>query len=198
MKKPCLMYLIHRILFVVCFFLASSSYGQDGQRNFNELEIGVVAAGAEAAYYGAYSKVNYNFSDKSNYFYAGIGLTIYADFRGEIAEQSKLENDVDMRIIPNVYLGYNVSWNKFDFGIEMPIGTSIAITRGKLVNTRVGFEREYSNSEFLLHYGLGFSVKYQLPSDNKIGIYTFQPILKDGAWSPPTYGLSWTNLLDSN
>lgn len=43
---------------------------------------------------------------------------------------------------------------------EVPVGTSIAITKGTLINERVGFKRDYSNTELFWHYSLAFSPKY--------------------------------------
>lgn len=172
-------------------------FGQTEGKNATELEVGIASAGSEAAYYGVYSKINYPLSDSKNYFYGGFGLTIYADFNGESEEQSYLKNDVDMRIIPNLFLGYNITLNKFNIAFELPIGTSIAITKGKLVNTKVDFEREYLSKNFLWHYGIGISTKYQAFDKNKIGLYGFLPLVEDDAWSPPMLGLSWIKDLGS-
>jgi len=192
MKKRYLMYLIKIITIAfVCIFYTNSILGQDVDKNLIEFELGLATAGSEALYYGVYSKVNFPLSKAKNYFYGGFGLTVYADFVGEITSESKLENDIDLRIIPYVFLGYNFSVRRFDFALELPVGTSIAITKGKLVNTNVGFEREYSNTNFLLHNGLGISTKYKVTDKGKFGLYLFLPINNDDAWSPPMIGLSW-------
>ena len=97
------MYLIRKILWIIAFvFQFNFLIAQKINKNIPEL--GIALAGAEAAYYGIFSKMNFPLNDDNNYFYRGFGLTIYADFRGEIDTQSKLKNDVDMRIIPHAFI----------------------------------------------------------------------------------------------
>ena len=191
------MYLIIRNIGVVLFFcLANTNLAQETQQNFNEFEVGGAIAGAEALYYGMYSRYNIALTQTKHYFKAGVGLTVYFDFKGESTSQAKLKNDVDMRIIPHFYLGYNFNIKRFDVSLELPIGTSIAITKGTLVNERIGFERTYSNTEYLWHYGLALSTKYRINNKNKIGLYGFAPLVKDYAWSSPLVGIGWTRVLD--
>lgn len=192
------MYLIIRritVVFFLCF--AINTYAQDTVKN-SELEVGVAVAGAEALYYGVYSKYNIPLSHKKHYFFTGLGLTTYFDFKGESTDQAKLKNDVDMRLIPYIYLGYNFNIKRFDISLELPIGTSIAITKGTLVNDKIGFERTYSNTEFLWHYGIGLSTKYRISNTNKIGISLFLPLVRDYAWSSPMVGIGWTKTFKGN
>lgn len=199
MKKHCLMFLIKSFLAVIlCCLITSYTIGQSIEKKPTELEFGFAFAGAEAAYIGVYSKVNFPLSHSKKYFYAGFGLNIYADFIGEIEPESNLKNDIDMRIIPNIFIAHNTTGKKFDISVEVPIGVSIAITKGTLINTKVGFEREYSNTEYLWHYGLATSIKYKVSAKSKIGFYLFSSLVIDKAWSPPMIGLSWIKNLGSN
>lgn len=192
LKKPCLMYSTRRLsIAIFLFLLANSILGQEQNKKPIELELGIAGAGAEAGYLGLYSKVNYPLSHSKKYFYCGIGLNIYADFIGEIEARSRLRNDIDMRMIPNLFIAYNNSKKNFDVSVEIPIGISIAITKGTLVNTNVNFERAYSNTEILWHYGLATSIKYKVSDKSKIGFYLFSSLVIDKAWSPPMIGLSW-------
>jgi hypothetical protein len=98
---------------------------------------------------------------------------MYFNFISKSTSQSKLKDNVDIRIIPYFYLGYNFNFNRFGISFELPIGTSISITRGTLVNNKVGIERTYSSAEYLWHYGIGLSTKYRVNDNNKIGFYGF-------------------------
>ena len=191
-------YLIIRNIGTVLFlYLANINFAQETRQNFNEFEVGGAIAGAEAFYYGMYSRYNIALTQNKHYFKAGVGLTAYFDFKGESTSQAKLKNDVDVRIIPHFYLGYNFNIKRFDIALELPIGTSIAITKGTLVNDRIGFERTYSSTEYLWHYGIGLSTKYRIKVANKIGLNLFLPLVKDYAWSSPMVGVGWTSVLDS-
>lgn len=192
------MYLIIRniwVLFSLC--LVNTTFAQETRQNNSEFEVGGAIAGSEAFYYGAYSKYNIALTQSKNYLKTGIGLTVYFDFKGETTSQAYLKNDVDMRIIPYFYAGYNFTLNRFDISVELPIGTSIAITKGTLVNERIGFERTYSNTEYLWHYGLALSTKYSINDKNKIGFYGFFPLVKDFAWTSPLVGIGWTRTFKS-
>ena len=167
----------------------NNNFAQETRQNYNEFEVGGAVAGAEAFYYGVYSKYNIALTKSKHYLKAGVGLTMYFDFKGESTSQAKLKDDVDMRIIPYFYIGYNFNFNRFDVSLELPIGTSIAITKGTLVNERIGFERTYSNTEYLWHYGLALSTKYSIDNKNKIGLYGFIPMIKDIAWTSPMIGI---------
>ncbi|MEM8523386.1 MAG: hypothetical protein AAGG68_02025 [Bacteroidota bacterium] len=187
------MYSITRLITVSLFSLFAML--AKGQNNAPEFETGIAAAGSEAFYLGGYSKYRTPISQGKNYFSFGIGMTYYFDFKGESYEKSYLKNDVDVRLIPNVFIAYDVNVKDFNFAIEVPIGASIAITKGTLVNERVNFERSYSNTEILPYFGLGLSARYRLNDYNKIGLYGFLDILKDNAWSPPMTGIGWTRVL---
>lgn len=182
------------ILSFVCFI--NTTFAQETRQNNHEFEVGGAIAGAEAFYYGTYSKYHIALTQSKHYLIAGIGLTVYFDFKGESTSQAYLKNDVDMRIIPYFYIGYNFTFNRFDILIELPIGTSIAVTKGTLVNERIGFERTYSNTEYLWHYGLALSTKYSVNDNNKIGFYGFMPMVKDLAWTSPMIGIGWTRKLE--
>lgn len=187
------MYSITRltIIFISLLFVLNAK----GQNNAPEFETGIATAGSEAFYLGGYSRYRVPISQGKNYFSFGVGLTYYFDFKGESYEKSYLKKDVDMRLIPNIFIAYDVNVGNFNFGIEVPIGTSIAITKGTLINERVNFERSYSNTEFLPHFGIGLSARYRLNEYNKIGVYGFADLLKDDAWSPPMTGIGWTRVL---
>lgn len=95
---------------------------------------------------------------------------------------------MDMRIIPAVHLGYSLNFKKLQLNFEVPVGTSIALTKGTLLNERMGFKRNYSNTELFWHYGLAFSPKYRLNKNNQIGLYGFLPLVSDKASSGYLYG----------
>lgn len=186
------MYLIIRKITTFIFLCFVVNVSAQDTLKTSEFEVGVAVAGAEAFYYGVYSKYDFPLTRKKHYLKAGIGLTSYFDFKGESTSQAKLKDDVDMRLIPYIYLGYNFNIKRFDISLELPIGTSIAITKGTLVNEKIGFERTYSNTEYLWHYGIGLSTKYRINNTSKIGINLFLPLVKDYAWSSPMVGIGWT------
>jgi|GEM_PF-1268229 len=161
----------------------------------HNLHIGANIGGAEALYYGIQLKYGIPLMKTRHHLTALFSLTSYFNLRGEATEGSYLKNDVDMRLIPAMGLGYVLTFKKVRLMFEVPVGTSIAITKGILVNDRIGFERPYSNTDMLLHFGLGFSAKYRVKPRHMLGIYGFMPILKDRAWSPPFGGIGWTLLI---
>ena len=188
------MYLITRaIIFSLFLFSGLFAFSQEktSALNFNELEIGVAAANAEAFYFGIYGKYSIPLTQKKHHFRTGVSLTTYADFKGESTDQAYLNNDVDMRLIPAVYIGYNFRFRRLGFALEIPFGTSIAITKGILVNERIGFERKYSNTEILWHYGIALTMNFKLNGGNKLDIHGFMPLVKDIAWSSPLIGVGW-------
>lgn len=192
------MYLIIRnvlTLMFLCLLNASFAQEQEVRQNGDEFEIGGIVADGEAFYYGVYSKYDIAITQSKHYLKAGIGLTMYFDFKGETTSQVKLKDDVDMRIISYFYIGYNFTFNRFNVSLELPIGTSIAITEGTLVNERIGFEQSYSNTEYFWHYGVALSTKYGINDKNKIGLYGSLPLVKDIAWSSPMIGIGWTRKL---
>lgn len=185
---------IRRIVTIVFLLALHCSFAQNQSTfiSIKEVEIGGAFAGGESSYYGLYLKYSRSLSSSRHYPKAGFGLTAYADFKGESTDLAYLQNDIDMRLIAYLFVGYNFTFDRFDISLELPIGTSIAATKGTLVNERIGFEKEYSTTEHFWHYGLAFSTKFRLSKKNRIGIYGVKPIVKDVAWSPPMIGIGWT------
>lgn len=179
-------------IFSLCMVFSGHAIAQSATVNKNALEVGVHVAGDETLFYGAQGKYIVPLSQKKHYPTLGLSLIMYADLKGESESNAYLKNDVDMRIIPAVHLGYSFNIKRVQLNFELPIGTSIAITRGTLVNERAGFERNYVNTELLWHYGLAFSPKYRLNTQNQIGLYGFLPLVPDKAWSGYIYGIGWT------
>ena len=165
-------------------------------QNQPEWGIGAAVAGEEAFYMGGYSRFSLPLGDSPHHFRAGLGINFYFDFVGEATVMARLESDVDMRIIPHIFLAYNFRLGNFDLAVEAPLGASIAITQGKLVNERIGFERTYRNSETFWHYGLAFSPTYQIAELDKIGLYAFFPLVIDRAWTAPLLGLGYTKKIE--
>jgi hypothetical protein len=69
---------------------------------------------------------------------------------------------------------------------------SVAITKGTLVNEKIGFEKAYSNTEVFFNYGVLFAPKYRINSKNQIGLYAFLPFISDKAQSGYQFGIGWT------
>ena len=187
------MYLIIKQFYIFVFILLNfSAFSQQEQdENFNQLEFGFVYATAEANYYGLFGKYSFPITKKKNHFRIGVSFTSYFDFVGESEPNAELTNDVDMRLIPAVFIGYNFRLNKFNFSLEVPVGTSIAITKGTLENTNIGFTRSYSNKDIFWHFGGSAVIRYAINKKNEIGLYVFVPLLKDIAWSLPPFGIGW-------
>lgn len=161
-----------------------------------ELDLGAVAGQGEVFYYGANTRVNATFRQWGNHYPTiGIGVQVYANFTGEIDAQTQLQNDVDMRIIPALYLGYGIIFNKFNIKFEIPVGVNITVTKGKLINEKIGFERNFNHSTVLPHVGAALHLQYQLHPKHRLGVFGFYPFTKDLAWSVPLGGLYWSYLL---
>ena len=188
------MYLvIRKSIIVICILLyCNSVFSQNKRINNNSVEAGLVVAGDEAIYYGAYGKYSMPLSQNKHHFTLGFSFVAYFDFKGESEPVAYLKNDVDMRLLPSIGLGYSLNFNRFQFNFEIPVGASIAITKGILVNERAGFEREYSNQEVFLNYGVLFAPKYKINNTNSIGVYGFLPLLDDKAQSGYQFGIGWT------
>ena len=186
------------IISICVLFFAHAALAQHERTNNNALELGLNVAGDETLFYGANGKYIMQLSQKKHHFTLGLALTAYFDLKGESESAAYLKNDVDMRIIPAVHLGYALNFKNLQLNFELPVGTSIAITKGTLVNERVGFERSYSNTEILWHYGLAFSPKYRLSQRNQLGLYAFLPLVPDKAWSGYLFGIGWTKTLINN
>ncbi|GGZ32520.1 hypothetical protein GCM10007049_27520 [Echinicola pacifica] len=182
----------------LCTLVLTNVYAQKEIQNSNSMEIGFTVAGIESVYYGGYGKFTVPLSQKRHYFTLGASLTSYFDFKGESTSEAYLKNDVDMRILPNLVAGYSLNFKKFQFNLEIPIGLSIAITKGTIVNEKIGFEREYSNQEIFFNYGITFSPKYRINNTNQIGLYVFQPLVQDKAQSGYQFGINWTKNILKN
>lgn len=182
----------HSLFLVLCTLALNNLYAQKENKNSNSVEIGFIVAGDETVYYGGYGKFTVPLSQKKHYITLGASLTSYFDFKGESTSEAYLKNDVDMRILPNIIAGYSLNFNKFQLCFEIPVGMSIAITKGTLVNEKIGFERNYSNEEVLFNYGIAFSPKYRINNTNQIGLYGFLPLIQDKAQSGYQFGINWT------
>ncbi|MCH2043411.1 MAG: hypothetical protein MK212_04670 [Saprospiraceae bacterium] len=186
------------ILLILSLFSSLNLLAQSNNKIGLELDLGAVAGQGEVFYYGANTRVNASFRQWENHYPTiGIGVQIYANFTGEIDAQTQLQDDVDMRIIPALYLGYGIRFSKFNLKLEIPVGVTFAITKGKLINEKIGFERSFSHSTVLPHVGGAFHLQYQLHPKHRIGLFGFYPFTKDMAWSVPLGGLYWSYLLKS-
>jgi hypothetical protein len=188
------MYLRIRIIFLGAYILTCSNiYSQNiEQRNRNSIEIGLGVAGAETLFYGLYGKYSLPLSQMKHHFTFGLALNVFNDFKGESTNESFLKNDVDMRIIPSLNFGYSLNFKRFQLNLELPVGASVAITQGTLVNRRIGFERDYSNKEIFWYYGLSFLPKYRIDNNNQIGLFLFMPLASDKTQSGYQVGIGWT------
>lgn len=182
------------IIVLLCTLVLNNVYAQD-LKNSNSVEIGLIVAGNEAIYYGGHGKFTMPLTQNTNYFTLGVSLTSYFDFKGESSSEAYLKNDVDMRILPNLIAGYSLNFKKFQFNLEIPVGLSIAVTKGTLVNEKIGFERDYSNKEVFFNYGIALAPKYSVNEKNLIGLHGFLPLVSDKAQSGFQFGLNWTMLI---
>lgn len=181
----------------LCLLALGQAFAQNERVNHNSLEAGILVAGAESLFYGASGKYIVPLSQKKHYPSLGLSLTMYFDLKGESEPGAYLKNDVDMRTIPALHLGYAFNFDRVQLNFELPVGASIALTKGTLMNERIGFERDFSNTEFLWHYGLTFSPKYRLNHENQIGLFGFLPLVPDKAWSAYQLGIGWTKTFHS-
>ncbi|REG99655.1 hypothetical protein [Flavobacterium aquicola] len=188
------MYLAIRKTVLVIFILlyCNFAFSQNGRKNNNSLEGGAIIAGDETIYYGIYSKYTVPLSQHKHYFTLGMSFAAYFDFKGESEPLAYLKNDVDMRLIPTINLGYSLNFGKVQLNFEIPVGASFAYTKGTLVNERAGFEIDYSNNEAFINYGLLFAPKYKINDTNYIGLYGFLPLIDDKAQSGYQFGIGWT------
>jgi hypothetical protein len=191
------MYLAIRKIISICFLTVFSTlYAQ--KTNNSSLELGILVAGDEALYYGGYSKYTIPLSQNKHHFTLGVSAVAYFDFSGESEPEAYLKNDIDMRLITTLNIGYSLNFNKIQLNFEVPVGASFAITKGTLKNERIGFERDFSNNETFLNYGLSFLPKYKLNNSNSIGLYTFFPLVDDKAQSGFQFGIGWTKTFANN
>lgn len=187
------MYLTIRICIVsLCMLFFCHAIAQSTRTNNSSIEIGLNVAGYETLFYGGYWKFIKPLSQNKHHFTMGVSMTTYLDLKGESESGAYLRNDFDMRLIPAVHFGYSFNFNRFQLNLELPVGSSIAVTKGTLVNENIGFKRNYSNKEIFWHYGIGFSPKYRLNNRNQIGLYCFLPLIQDKARSGYIIGIGWT------
>lgn len=193
------MYLVIKIG-VVAFFMMMFNHAiaQNDQVRNNSLEVGLNVAGDETLFYGFNGKYIRSLSKRKHHPTIAFCLTTYFDFKGESESIAYLKNAVDMRIIPAIHLGYAFNFNRFQFNFEVPVGTSVAITRGTLINERVAFKRDYSYSDVLWHYGVAVSPKFMLNSRNQVGLNVFLPLVPDKAASGYLFGIGWTRSFSSD
>lgn len=182
---------IKKTLPILAFFITTIASAQD-VTNPKTLDLGLNFAGDETIFYGVYGKFSVPLSQKKHHFITGISLTTYFDFKGESTKEAYLKKDVDMRIVPNVFLGYSFDFKKVNLNIEVPIGASFAVTKGTLINEKFGFVRSFSNQEVFLNYGVVINPKYQINAKNQLGLYAFLPLIADKAQSGYQFGLGWT------
>lgn len=192
LKKDLIMYFqSKKSLLILTLFITFFASAQD-KTNKKSIDLGLNIAGDETIFYGAYGKYTMPLSQKKHHFITGVSLTAYFDFKGESTDEAYLKDDVDMRIIPNLFLGYSLNFKKIKINLEIPIGASFAITKGTLVNEKMGFERDFSNKEVFLNYGAIINPKYQVNNRNYIGLYAFIPLIEDKAQSGYQFGIGWT------
>jgi hypothetical protein len=172
--------------------LLSNVKAQQELRNDKSIETGFIVAGSETLFYGLYGKYAMPLTKKQHFVYLAPSLATYFDFKGESTSEAYLKNDVDMRIVPTINPGLSFNFGKFRFNIEVPVGVSVAITKGTLVNEKIGFEKAYSNTEVFFNYGVLFAPKYRINSKNQIGLYAFLPFISDKAQSGYQFGIGWT------
>lgn len=182
---------IKKALLVVTLLITSLAAAQD-TTNKKTIDLGINISGDETIFYGAYGKFSIPLSQKKHHFTTGVSLATYFDFKGESTKEANLKDAIDMRIIPNIFLGYSLNFKKIQINFEIPIGASFAITKGTLVNEKFGFERSFSNKEVFLNYGVVMNPKYQLNKQNYIGLYAFIPLIEDKAQSGYQFGIGWT------
>ena len=186
------------LITILYLFFLTEVRAQQELDNLKSLEIGVIIGGSETLFYGAFIKYNIPISQNRNFFYLAPTLTTYFDLKGESTSDAYLKNDVDMRIIPTINPGYSLNLGKFQLNLEIPLGASIAITKGTLVNERIGFQQSYSNTEVFFNYGFLFAPKFRLNQNKQIGLSAFLPLVKDKAQSGYQFGFGWTRNFGKN
>lgn len=191
------MYLIIKKTIIVCCVLTCNILSAQRTNN-SSIEIGAIASGYEELYYGGYTKYTIPLSQNKHHFTLALSVVAYFDFKGESEPEAYLKDDIDMRIIPTINLGYSLNFNRFQLNFETPIGLSIANTKGTLVNEKIGFERDFSNQETFINYGVSFSPKYKINNSNSIGLYGFFPLVDDLAQSGYQIGINWTKTFSEN
>lgn len=187
------MYLKIKITIVFLLLLALSNVKAQEEIHIDKsVETGLIVAGSETLFYGVYGKYAIPLTQKKHFFYLAPSLVTYFDFKGESTSEAYLRNDVDMRIVPTINPGFSLNFGKFQFNFEVPVGISIAITKGTLVNDKIGFEQAYSNTEVFFNYGVLFAPKFRFNNKNQIGLYAFLPLIQDKAQTGYQFGIGWT------
>lgn len=187
-----------KFILISLFFVSTILLSQSKNTNQNAMEIGLIGAGDESLYYGGYGKYIMPLSQRKHYFLLAFSLATYFDFKGESEKEAYLKSDFDMRLIPTVNIGYSLNFKRVQLNFEIPVGVSIAITKGTLVNQKIGFERDFSNKEVFFNYGFSFSPKYKINNSNSIGFYGFMPLINDKAQSGYQFGIGWTKAFSGN
>jgi hypothetical protein len=190
MKTKIIITLLH--LLIVTEIIA-----QNKSNTNKSIEAGFLVAGNETIFYGSYVKYNIPLSYNKNFFYIAPSITAYFDFKGESTSQAYLKNALDMRILLTINPGYSLNSGKFQINLEVPIGISVAITKGTLVNEKIDFQQDYSNREIFFNYGVQLSPKFRVDQKNLISLSAFLPLVKDKAQSGYQLGLGWTRNIDN-
>ena len=185
------------IITLLHFLILTEIIAQNKSNTNKSIEAGFLVAGNETIFYGSYVKYNIPLSYNKNFFYIAPTITAYFDFKGESTSQAYLKNTLDMRILLTINPGYSFNSGKFQINLEVPIGISVAITKGTLVNQKIGFQQDYSNREIFFNYGVQLSPKFRVDQKNLIGLSTFLPLVKDKAQSGYQLGLNWTRNIEN-
>lgn len=185
------------IITLLHFLILTEIIAQNKSNTNKSIEAGFLVAGNETIFYGSYVKYNIPLSYNKNFFYIAPTITAYFDFKGESTSQAYLKNALDMRILLTNNPGYSFNSGKFQINLEVPIGISVAITKGTLVNEKIDFREDYSNREIFFNYGLQLSPKFRVDQKNQIGLSAFLPLFKDKAQSGYQLGLSWTRNIEN-
>jgi hypothetical protein len=185
------------IITLLHFLILTEIIAQNKSNTNKSIEAGFLVAGNETIFYGSYVKYNIPLSYNKNFFYIAPTITAYFDFKGESTSQAYLKNALDMRILLTINPGYSFNSGKFQINLEVPIGISVAITKGTLVNEKIGFQQDYSNREIFFNYGVQLSPKFRVDQKNQIGLSAFLPLVKDKAQSGYQLGLSWTRNIEN-
>lgn len=185
------------IITLLHLFILTEIIAQNKSNTNKSIEAGILVAGNETIFYGSYVKYNIPLSYNKNFFYIAPTITAYFDFKGESTSQAYLKNALDMRILLTINPSYSFNSGKFQINLEVPIGISVAITKGTLVNEKIGFQQDYSNREIFFNYGVQLSPKFRVDQKNLIGLSIFLPLVKDKAQSGYQLGLSWTRNIEN-
>lgn len=191
------MYLKIRITIVFVLVLYKI-HAQHALHNNKSIETNFIVAGSETLFYGVSGKYIMPLSQNKHYFYIAPSIVTYFDFKGESTSDAYLKHDVDTRIVPTINPGFAINFRKLQVNFEVPLGASIAITKGTLVNDRLGFEQDYSTTEIFLNYGVLVAPKFRLNSLNQIGLHAFLPLIQDKAQSGYQFGVGWSRTFANN